>query len=246
MLIIRVDEVTIDEPLIVLLELVLPYQAHGGIVEQYYVEGLAVIYRCHYLHAAHLKAAVTQHRKTGFFRIESCASGGGYSMPEGGYPGVRIVAVATGNPEKVLCKYNIIIEHLDAFGVTLLERREKMLHQPETCMGGIFPVQGIEFPLACRRIPVLGCGAHILQPPQTLAEHLPDITLYGQVCIEYLFQLPRVIINLDDLLSIKQFVIPQVAGSLVEACAQKQNQVGLIDNVLTGLTAGGHSQAAQG
>jgi hypothetical protein len=54
-----------------------------------------------------------------------------------------------------------------------------------------------------------------------------------------------VAVHLGNFLVGEELGIPQVAGAFVEACAEKHQQVGVIDEVAVRLAIGRHAKAAQ-
>jgi hypothetical protein len=80
---------------------------------------------------------------------------------------------------------------------------------------------------------------------QDAAEHHLDVAVDGEVCLEDLFQLGGVDVYLGDLLALEQILVPEITGALVEAGAQEDQQVGVVQNVFVGVAAGGDAETAE-
>ena len=69
--------------------------------------------------------------------------------------------------------------------------------------------------------------------------------MHHQVGAEDLFQLLVAVIHLDEFLARQQMLVPDIAGSFIEARPQHQHQVGFLFQVAHGVTARGDAEAAQ-
>ena len=67
----------------------------------------------------------------------------------------------------------------------------------------------------------------------------------GEVGLKHLFQLAGIVVDLDDLLAGQQAGVPQVARAFVETGAEKNHQVGMVDDPAIGAAVGGDAEAAQ-
>lgn len=199
---VRVDEITIDESLVILLLLVLADKAHGLIVEDYDSERYFVVKSSHYFHCAHLESAIPDQCKNGAFNLEPGADCSGNGMPQRRHAGVGVEPVTLPDAIKVLRENDVVIEQIDTLGKMQLQLPVKTLHQIELraknaaafgfCAG--FNVRLVSDQVyACFRCQTLMPGG-LLQFSQVIAQ----IRLYGHIRGKDLFQLVRIVIDLDD------------------------------------------------
>lgn len=107
---VRVDEVTIDESLVILLLLVLADKAHGLIIDDYDSERYFVVNGSHYFHCAHLESAIPDQCKNGAFNLEPGADCSGNGMPQRRHAGVGVEPVTLPDAIKVLRENDVVIE----------------------------------------------------------------------------------------------------------------------------------------
>ena len=128
---VRVDEITINESLLILLLLVLADQPHGLIIEDYNSERYFIVNGGHDFHGTHLESAITDQCKNRSFNLESGADCSGNGMPQRRHAGVGVETVTLPDAIKILRENDVVIKQIDTFGKMQLQLPVKTLHQIE-------------------------------------------------------------------------------------------------------------------